>query len=134
MQDAGDDQLRGSECILIVDDEQSLRDVAEYVLQKLGYRPLLAPDGESALLLYRERREEISLVVLDLIMPGMGGRRCLEQLLELDPQARVIVVSGFKDEEPRSVFLEAGAREYVNKPYDMKDLTRIIRKVLDEDR
>lgn len=134
MEGSYDHHLRGSECILIVDDEQSLRDVAEYVLRKLGYTTLLAADGESALHIYQERKDEISLVVLDLIMPGLGGRRCLEELLKMDPQARIVVVSGYTDEEPPSVFLEAGAREYVTKPYDMKDLTRVIRKVLDTGR
>src|SRR3989304_2502706 len=98
MEGAYDQELRGSECILIVDDEQSLRDVAEYVLRKLGYTTLLAADGESALHIYQERKDEISLVVLDLIMPGLGGRRCLEELLKMDTQARIIVVSGYTDE------------------------------------
>ena len=133
MKAANEERLQGSECILIVDDEQSLRDLAEYALCKLGYTPLLAADGENALDLFRDRKGEISLVVLDLIMPGMGGRRCLEELLKADPDARVIVVSGYTDDEPPSVYLEAGASEYVTKPYDMKDLTRIIRVVLDRE-
>jgi DNA-binding NtrC family response regulator len=127
--------LRGGECILIADDSQSIRDVAEYVLCKLGYRPILAADGETAVDLYREKRGEISLIVLDLIMPGMGGRECLEEILKIDPEAKVILVTGYTDEEPPEVFLEAGAKEYVNKPYDVKDLARLIRRVLDhEDR
>jgi two-component system, cell cycle sensor histidine kinase and response regulator CckA len=134
MKGAHEKDLRGSECILIVDDSQSLRDVAEYVLLKLGYKPLLAADGERALELYKEKKEEISLVVLDLIMPGMGGRQCLEELLKADPDARVIVVSGYTDDEPPRVLFEAGASEYVMKPYDMKELTRIIRGVLDRGR
>ncbi|RJR32520.1 MAG: response regulator [Desulfobacteraceae bacterium] len=123
--------LSGDECILMVDDEQCLRDVAEYVLSKLGYRVISAADGESALQLYREEKNNISLVVLDLIMPGMGGMRCLEQLLEIDPDARVIVVSGYTDEQPPGGFLGVGAREFVTKPYDMIGLMKVIRRVMD---
>ncbi|RJR47259.1 MAG: response regulator [Desulfobacteraceae bacterium] len=119
------------ECILMVDDEQCLRDVAEYVLSKLGYRVLLAADGESAIQLYREGKNNISLIVLDLIMPGMGGMRCLEQLLKIDPAARIIVVSGYTNEQPPGGFTGIGAREFVTKPYDMVALSKVIRKVMD---
>ena len=123
--------LHGSECILLVEDEQTVREVAEYVLRRCGYRVLLAEDGERALNLLRERGGEIDLVVLDLIMPGMGGRRCLEEMLALDPGMRIVVASGYSVDGPPKAFLEAGAREFVKKPYDVKYLTRIIRKVLD---
>ncbi len=131
VKDEQNSRLSGTECILMVDDEQSLRDVAEYALSRLGYKVMLASDGETALQLYRERKDEISLIVLDLIMPGMGGKRCLEQLLQTDPRARIIVVSGYTDEEPPGGFLGLGAREFVTKPYDMKDLTKLIRNVLE---
>lgn len=130
MEDAHDELLRGSECILIVEDEQSLREVAEYVLSKYGYRVLLAPDGESALDLYRKEREDISVIVLDVIMTGMGGKRCLKEMLLLNPDVKIIVVSGWTDDEPPDVFIQAGAKEFVSKPYDVKNLARVIRKVL----
>jgi CheY-like chemotaxis protein len=123
--------LHGSECILLVDDEQTVRDVAEYVLCRFGYKVLLAADAESALELFGRNKEEISLVVLDLIMPGMGGKLCLEKMLALDPDAKIVVVSGYSADEPPKVFLEGGAREFVSKPYDVKNLIRIVRRVLD---
>lgn len=126
--------LQGSECILLVEDEETVRDVAEFVLKRCGYKVLLAEDGERALDLFRERKGEISLVVLDLIMPGMGGKRCLEEMLALDPGTRIMVVSGYSADGPPTAFLDAGAKEFVKKPYDIKYLTRIIRKVLDTDR
>ncbi|PKN29700.1 MAG: hypothetical protein CVU64_06990 [Deltaproteobacteria bacterium HGW-Deltaproteobacteria-21] len=115
----------------MVDDEQCLRDVAQYVLSKMGYKVILAADGESAIELYKKGRLDISLIVLDLIMPGMGGMRCLEQLLKMDPDARIIVVSGYTDEQPPGGFLGIGAREFVTKPYDMVGLSKVIRKVMD---
>ena len=132
MEEAHEKPLRGSECILIVEDEQTLREVAEYVLSKFGYRVLLAVDGESALDLYRKERENISVIVLDVIMTGMGGKRCLKELLLLNPDAKIIVVSGWTDDEPPDVFIQAGAKEFMSKPYDVKNLARVIRKVLDK--
>lgn len=131
MENQRDSRLCGTECILMVDDEQCLRDVAQYVLSKMGYKVILASDGESALQLYKAGKDDISLIVLDLIMPGMGGRCCLEQLLKMNPDARIIVVSGYTDEQPPGGFLGIGAREFVTKPYDMVGLTRVIRKVMD---
>ena len=131
MENERDSRLRGTECILMVDDEQCLRDVAQYVLSKMGYKVILAADGESAIELYKKGRHDISLIVLDLIMPGMGGMRCLEQLLKMDPDARIIVVSGYTDEQPPGGFLGIGAREFVTKPYDMVGLSKVIRKVMD---
>jgi CheY-like chemotaxis protein len=128
-----DGLINGLECILLVEDDQTVRDVAEYVLKRCGYTVLLAEDGERALEIYRERRCEISLVVLDLVMPGMGGRRCFEELLMLDPGMKIVIVSGYSVDGPPKSFLDAGAKEFVKKPYDVKNLTRIIRKVLDTD-
>ena len=131
MENERNSRLCGTECILMVDDEQCLRDVAQYVLSKMGYKVILAADGESAIELYKKGRHDISLIVLDLIMPGMGGMRCLEQLLKMDPDARIIVVSGYTDEQPPGGFLGIGAREFVTKPYDMVGLSKVIRKVMD---
>ena len=85
----------GSETILLVDDEEPLRDLGEQMLKRFGYRVLTAPDGETALEIYRQKGKAISLVILDIIMPGMGGRRCLEELLRIDPAARIVVSSGY---------------------------------------
>jgi len=79
--------------VLIVDDEKFLRDFSEQILSRFGYTVLTVADGERAVQLYRGKNEIISLVLLDLIMPGMGGRRCLETLLNIDPGVKVIVVN-----------------------------------------
>lgn len=125
--------LPGSECVLLVEDEETVRDVAEFVLKRCGYKVLLAEDGERALDLFRERKGEISLVVLDLIMPGMGGKRCLEEMLALDPETKIVVASGYVEDGPPKSILDAGAKEFVKKPYDVRLLTGIVRKVLNED-
>jgi two-component system cell cycle sensor histidine kinase/response regulator CckA len=123
----------GSETILLVDDEPFLRDLGELMLTKFGYRVLAAADGESALALYRKRQEAISLVILDLIMPGMGGGRCLEELLKIDPRVRVVISSGYSVNGPTKEALEAGARGFVGKPYEVRQMLKVVRAVLDEE-
>lgn len=108
-----------------------MRDVAEYMLRKFGYKVLMASDAESALDLYKRKKEEISLVVLDLIMPGAGGKHCLEEMLSLDPEAKIVMVSGYSPGESTIDLLRAGAREFVSKPYELKNLIRVVRRVLD---
>ncbi|RJR32515.1 MAG: response regulator [Desulfobacteraceae bacterium] len=125
---------RGSERILIVDDEKTILDVIEMVLEKHGYKVVKAANGESALELYEKSREAISLVLLDLIMPGMGGKRCLQELLRRDPQLKVVVASGYAGDDPPETLLEIGAKEFVKKPYDLRNLLGVIRDVLDEKR
>ena len=98
----------------------------------MGYRLLKAWNGEQAIELYKANKEDISLVILDVIMPGMGGRRCLAELMKLDPMAKIIVASGYTDEEPKENFLKMGAKEFLSKPYKMKSILDVVRKVLDE--
>jgi len=122
----------GTETILLVDDEQSLRDLGKDTLTAFGYSVLTASDGETGLGIYRHDPERIDLVILDLIMPGMGGVRCLERLLEVDPGARVIVASGYSDDWPIKETQELGAHSFIAKPYEIRQLLEIVRDVLDE--
>ncbi|UCF92967.1 MAG: response regulator [Desulfobacterales bacterium] len=131
-QEDGEKPSRGTETILVVEDEETLRDLARHMLRRYGYKVILAADGESALDLYEKNRADISLVVLDLIMPGMGGKRCLEELLRRDPALKVVIASGYFGDDPEGSFLEAGAKGVVNKPYDIRNVLQVIRQVLDE--
>ena len=121
----------GSETILLVDDEEMLRDVGKEILEKFGYTVLLARDGESALDLYRERGENISLIILDLIMPGMGGKRCLDELLKINPDVKVVIASGYSINCHARDALEAGAKAFVSKPFELKQILGVVREVLD---
>ena len=76
----------GTETILLVDDDDRVREMGRQMIEMGGYKVLLARSGEEALEIYAAHRDEISLVILDLIMPGMGGKRCLEELLRMDPR------------------------------------------------
>ena len=122
----------GSETILLVDDEQTVRNLGEKVLSRLGYTVFTAPHGESALELYRKKQEQIDLVILDLIMPGMGGWRCLEELLKIDRGVRVLIASGYAANAPMRESIDIGAKGFVSKPYKMNRMLRVVREVLDE--
>jgi PAS domain S-box-containing protein len=121
----------GSETILLVDDEESIRVPSEEILASVGYKVLTAPDGEKALEIYQKKYADIGLIILDLIMPGMGGRQCLEKLLKIDPQAQVIVTSGYSVDGPAREVIESKAKGFVNKPYDGRDMLSLVREILD---
>lgn len=122
----------GNETILLVDDEESIRELGEDILVRFGYTVVTASDGESALEIYRRKEQKIDLVVLDLIMPGMGGRRCLEEILKIDSEATVIIASGYSANGKVKEALESGAVEFIGKPYNIKDMLRKVRNVLDK--
>ena len=123
----------GTETILLVDDEENIRELGENTITKFGYKVITAPDGESALELYREKKNKIDLIILDLIMPGMSGRKCLEKLLKINPQTRVLIASGYSVNGPTKEALEAGAKGFIGKPYDIKRMLKAIRETLDKD-
>jgi two-component system, cell cycle sensor histidine kinase and response regulator CckA len=122
----------GRETVLVVDDEEPIRDLVVDMLYRSGYTALTASDGERAVKLYRAERERIDLVILDIIMPGMGGIRCLEEILRVKPSARVLVATGIATEESAKDCMAAGARGFLSKPYRSSEMLRSVREVLDE--
>ena len=95
---------------------------------------LTARDGREALDIYHKEKDSVSLVLLDLIMPRMGGRECLAGLLAINPEVKVIIASGYSAEGIVKESAEAGTRGFVTKPFDQKKLLGTIRRVLDENR
>ena len=122
----------GNETILLVDDEKLLREIGTAILSRFGYQVLTCPDGECALELYQKKQSEISLIILDLIMPGMGGKRCLDELLSIDPGVRVVVSSGYSGDNAYSEDVEKSAKGFIKKPYDINQMLNVIRSILDE--
>jgi nitrogen-specific signal transduction histidine kinase/ActR/RegA family two-component response regulator len=123
----------GDETILLVDDEQYIRELGVELLTDVGYDVLTATDGESALELYREEQKRIDLVILDLVIPGMGGKKCYEEILKLNQKAKILIVSGYSVNGPGKEALEAGARGFVGKPFDVSHLLHTVRQILDQD-
>jgi two-component system cell cycle sensor histidine kinase/response regulator CckA len=122
----------GSETVLVVDDEESVRALLQRILEEGGYTVLLATDGIEASELYAERSTEIDLVVLDIIMPRMGGRKTYERLREINPEVKVLLTSGYSEDGQAQDILAVGARGFLQKPYDLRAVLRKIREVLEE--
>ena len=82
--------------------------------------------------MFQEHRESISLVILDLIMPDMGGRECLREILKIDPEAKILIASGYGANGQIDGALDEGAKTSIRKPYEARQLLEAVRKVLDE--
>jgi len=121
----------GSETILLVDDEELIRDLGAKILTRAGYKVIASSNGQEGLEAYQARSHEISLVLLDLMMPEMGGERCLEELLKINPEARVVIASGYSLNGSTKDALRVAARGFVDKPYDVRQLLETVRDVLD---
>ena len=120
----------GSETILLVDDEERINAMAAHLLTKNGYTVYTAEDGVQALEVFRTHRGGIDLVILDVVMPEMGGAQCLEEILKIDPHMKILISSGYRTDEFNDEALER-AKGFVDKPYASMELLRKVREVLD---
>ena len=123
MGNEGEKELTGNRRILVVEDDAGLAEILCRMLD--GYDVALATDGDSAVKAYLKFRP--ALVLMDIVMPNMGGKEATKKILELDPDAKIIGVTAFGRRWGREL-LEAGALEIVNKPFRRRDLIEIIEK------
>lgn len=123
--------LYGTETILYVDDEKSILETAKETLSFYGYKVTTAMSGEQALEIYSSQRENIQLIILDLIMPGKGGKKCLIDLLTINNDAKVLMTSGYSSSQQTEDLTKAGAAGFINKPYKPDELLLSIRRILD---
>ena len=125
-----DGVLRGAGTILLVDDEDGVRMVAARMLEQLGYHVLLAPSGSQALEIYPQEQDRIDLVILDMLMPGMGGVETFQKLKEVDPKVRVLLSSGYSLDGEAQQVMAAGARGFIQKPYRLANLSHKVAEIL----
>lgn len=123
--------VRGEGMILLVDDEEMIREVGGRILEALGYRVLVAASGAEALEIYRERSGEIDLVILDMIMPGMLGGEAFDRLRRINPTVKVLLSSGYSMNGEARGILERGGAGFLQKPLDARALSRKVREILD---
>ena len=120
--------------ILVMDDEPMICTLARSFLQRLGYQVEVARDGREALGLYGQASSQgqpFDLVIMDLTVPGgMGGLEAIKLLLELDPQAKVLVSSGYSNDPVMADFKASGFCGVVAKPYKMEDLSRVLQELM----
>lgn len=122
--------LKGKGTILLVDDEEVVRVATEERLKSCGYEVLLASDGMEAVACYRQRGEDVDLVICDMMMPRMNGRDCFKALKEINPDVRLVVSTGFASDEDLNEMHRMGAAGQIIKPYTFSQLSSVIQKVL----
>ena len=121
---------RGSETVLLIDDEETIVDVVGKALKLTGYTVLVAGNGEDGLKIFQKSQEEISLVILDMIMPGMSGANVFGQLKRINPDVKVILSSGYSMDGEASEIMAQGCTAFIQKPFGIIDLSQKIREVL----
>jgi PAS domain S-box-containing protein len=118
------------EVILVVDDEAAVRDITKGTLEVYGYRVLTATDGTEGLAMYAEHREEIAIVLMDIMMPYMGGAATVWALRGVNPQVKVILMSGLTEEHAVTDAVAAGVQAFLRKPYTAEELLKLLHEIL----
>ncbi|MBU0678110.1 MAG: PAS domain S-box protein [Verrucomicrobia bacterium] len=124
-------RLEGNETVMVVDDENFVRQMVTEVLKSYGYKVLSFESGKEAVEIYKAADGKIDLVLLDMVMPGMDGEAVFNALTEFDQDVKVLLTSGFTQEERSSRLIKKGAKDLIHKPYRSDDLVKRIRGILD---
>ncbi|MBW1697139.1 MAG: response regulator [Deltaproteobacteria bacterium] len=122
--------MTGSETILVVDDEDMILDVAKQMMEKLGYKVYTAGNGTEAIELYKTKRNDIDMVILDMVLPDMEGKEAYECLKKIDPEVMVLLSSGYSIAGEAEEILSRGCNGFIQKPFDLKRLSKKIREIL----
>ena len=122
------DNWRGSGTVLLVDDEETVRAIGKEMLQELGFSAITADDGKEAVEMFKTR-PDIALVILDLTMPHMDGEKCFRELRQIDPNIKVIMSSGFNEQDVTQKFVGKRLAGFIQKPYKLSVLRDAIRKI-----
>jgi len=122
---------KGEGTILLVDDEEMITDVGEQLLEKLGYRALVAGSGKEAIDVYEKNKADIDMVILDMIMPVMSGGETYDRFKEINPDIKILLSSGYSIDGQAQEILDRGCNGFIHKPFSMKQLSQELRKILD---
>jgi two-component system, cell cycle sensor histidine kinase and response regulator CckA len=125
------EMLRGSEAILLVDDEPNVLAVSKEILESLGYTVHGMTSGQEAIAFYREMKDAVSLVILDMIMPGLTGSETFDRIRELNPSAKIILSSGYSLNGQAQQIMKKGCQGFIQKPFSIAHISQKIREVLD---
>jgi len=125
------DIIKGTETILLVDDEEMIIDVGKELLKKIGYKVLIAKSGKAAVELYEANKDEIDMVILDMIMPDMSGGDTYDMLKAIKPDIKVLLSSGYSINGQATEIMERGCNGFIQKPFNMRELSQKVREILD---
>ena len=117
----------------MVDDEEMVLDVGARVLKKLGYTVLESNNGRHAVELYKKLQDKINLVVLDIVMPDMGGAEVYDRLKEINPDVKVLLSSGYSIDDQAREIMECGCDDFIQKPFSLKAMSDKIAGILSKD-
>jgi len=123
--------MRGSEVLLLVDDEEMILEIGKDMLEKLGYQVIIAPNGKKALEIYERDQNKIDMVILDMIMPDMSGSETYDRLKEINPAIKTLLSSGYSINGKAQAILNSGCHGFIQKPFNLTNLSQKIRKILD---
>jgi CheY-like chemotaxis protein len=126
------EMVKGNEAILLVDDEEGTIQVEKLMLRKLGYQVVPALSGKEAIALYKEKMVDFDLVALDMIMPEMNGKDTYDALKKINPEVKVLLVSGYSLNKQIEELMDKGCNGFIQKPFDILQLSQKLRKVLEE--
>ncbi|HUI28885.1 MAG TPA: PAS domain S-box protein [Candidatus Acidoferrales bacterium] len=121
----------GNETILVIEDEEMLRDLLNTILIAKGYSVLTASDGEEGVAVFKKYKGEISTVITDLGLPKLSGDDVVKQIKSVNPNSKIILSSGFLDEGSKAELLQAGAKCFILKPYKPAEVLQTVRRVID---
>ena len=125
--------LKGTETILLVDDEEMIIEAGKEMLEEIGYAVLVSGSGIETVDIYKARGKEIHLVILDMIIPDMGGGEIYDRLKQLNPEIKVLLSSGYSLNSRATEILERGCSGFIQKPFDIEEISHKIREILDKD-
>lgn len=125
--------IKGTETILIVDDEEVILEVSRELLEGMDYQIFTAINGAQAIKSYRDNQDKIDIVLLDMVMPDMDGGEVYDRVKEINPNAKVLLSSGYSIDGQASEILKRGCDGFIQKPFNMKMLSGKIREILDKE-
>jgi DNA-binding NtrC family response regulator len=115
---------------LVIDDEEIVREAIEDILDSVGIKTLLAANGQQGIEVFKQHQERIQGILLDMKMPGLSGADTLKQLRTIDPAARVILSSGYSEEETRRSIIDESSVSFLPKPYNFDTLINKVREIM----
>ena len=122
--------VRGQGTVLLVDDEDMVLEIGRALLETMGYQVLTAKDGEEAIRLYESRGSAIDLVLLDVVMPGLGGGEVFDRLKSMNPDMKCLLLSGYSIDGEATEIIQRGCDGFIQKPFKLRDLSKSIREIL----
>jgi CheY-like chemotaxis protein len=122
--------VKGSGTILLIDDEKMILDVGVELLEELGYSVISAMSGSEAIDVFQKDQNKIDLIIMDMIMPGMGGGETFDRLKEIDPDIKVLLSSGYSINGQATKIMHRGCDGFIQKPFNMNQLAEKVQGIL----